>query len=107
MEDGRWTSCIRQNTRRGYYNAREGKWTSHVATAVDERGEGGSYQSCFFFSSVWNRLGQTIPVFPEFAIMVTGHGNRFGLIDNPMCPCKEEEEREDEEEQTTDQLVYR
>jgi len=36
--------------------------------------------------------------------MVTGHGklrsylHRFGLTDNPMCPC--------EEEQTTDHLVF-
>jgi hypothetical protein len=39
--------------------------------------------------------------------MVTGHGklksylHRFGLTDNPMCPCEEEEE------QTTDHLIFR
>jgi hypothetical protein len=33
--------------------------------------------------------------------MVTGHGklrsylHRFGLKDNPMCPCEEEEEEEE------------
>ena len=57
---------------------------------------------------------QKIPIFPEFATMLTRHGkprsylHRFGLTDNPMCPCKEEEqEKEDEEEQTTDHLIYR
>jgi hypothetical protein len=43
-----------------------------------------------FFLSVRNRLRQKIPIFPEFATMVT-HGklwsylHRFGLTDNPMC----------------------
>jgi len=41
------TSCIQQNTKRGVYNAREGKWTSYVATAVDKYREGGSDQSFF------------------------------------------------------------
>jgi hypothetical protein len=51
-----------------------------------------------FFPSVRNRLRQKIPIFPEFATMVREHGklksylHRFGLTDNPMCPCKEEEE---------------
>ena len=31
-----WTSCTRQDARRGDYNTREGKWTSYVAMAVDE-----------------------------------------------------------------------
>ena len=37
--------------------------------------------------------------------MITGHGKirsyllRFGLTDNPMCPCEEEE-------QTTDHLIF-
>jgi hypothetical protein len=45
-----------------------------------------------FFSSVRNILRQKIPIFPEFATMVTGHGklrsylHRFGITDNPMCP---------------------
>jgi hypothetical protein len=55
---------------------------------------------------VRNRLRQEIPIFPEFATVVTGHGklrsyiHRFGLTDNPMCPCEEEEE------QTTDHLIF-
>ena len=59
------------------------------------------------FPSVRNRLRQKIPIFPEFATVVTGHGklrsylHRFGLIDNPMCPCKEEEQQ-----QTTDHLIF-
>jgi hypothetical protein len=38
---------------------------------------------------------------------VTGHGklrsylHRFGIMDNPMCPCEEEEE-----EQTSDHLIF-
>jgi hypothetical protein len=50
-----------------------------------------------FFPSVGNRLQQKIAIFPEFTTMVTGHGKlrsylyRFGLTDNPMCPCEEEE----------------
>jgi hypothetical protein len=49
-----------------------------------------------FFLSVRNRLGQKIPTFPEFTIMVTGHGklgsylHRFGLNGNPKYPCEEE-----------------
>ena len=37
--------------------------------------------------------------------MITGHGklrsylHRFGLTDNPMCPCEEEE-------QTSDHLIF-
>jgi hypothetical protein len=37
-------------------------------------------------------------LYSQFATVVTGHGklrsylHRLGLIDDPMCPCKEEEE---------------
>ena len=57
-----------------------------------------------FFPSVRNGQ-QKIPIFPEFATMVTRHGklrsylHRFGLTDNPMCPC------ENKEEQTTNHLI--
>ena len=57
-----------------------------------------------FFPSVKNRLLQTIPLFPELTTVLTGHGkissylHRFGLTDNPMCPCEEEE-------QTVDHLI--
>jgi len=60
-----------------------------------------------FFPSVRNRLRQKIPIFSEFATMVTGHGklrsylHRFGLTDNPMCPSEEEQQ------QTTDHLIFR
>jgi len=59
-----------------------------------------------FFPSVRNRLLQKIPLFPELTIILTGHGkislylHRFGLIDNPMCPCEEEE-------QTVDHLIFK
>jgi hypothetical protein len=56
------------------------------------------------FPSVRNRLRQKIPVFPQFATMVTGHGklrSYIGLTDNLMCPCEE-----DEEEETTDHLIF-
>jgi len=45
-----------------------------------------------------------MPVFAEFTTVLTGHGklrsylHRFGLTDNPMCPC--------EEEQTRDHLIF-
>jgi len=58
-----------------------------------------------FSPSVRNRLRQKIPIFPEFTTMVTGHGklgsylHRFGLIDNPKCPCEEEEK-------TTNHLIF-
>jgi len=64
-----------------------------VATAVDEYGEGAVTKA--FFPSVRNRLRQKFPIFPEFTTMLTGHGKlrsylyRFGLTDNPMCPCEE------------------
>jgi hypothetical protein len=51
-----------------------------------------------FSPSVRNMVRKNIPIFPAFATVVTGHGKissylqRFGLTDNPMCPCKEEEE---------------
>jgi hypothetical protein len=41
----------------------------------------------------------------EFVTIITVHGklrsylHRFGLIDNPLCPCEEEE-------QTTDHLIF-
>ena len=44
------------------------------------------------------------PILPEFTILVTGHGklrsylHRFGITDNPMCPC--------DEEQTSDHLIF-
>jgi hypothetical protein len=56
-----------------------------------------------FSPSVSNRLPQTIPVFPQFTTVTTAHGeirsyfHRFGLTDDPMCPC--------EEEQTADCLI--
>ena len=59
-----------------------------------------------FFPSVKNRLREKIPIFPEFTVLVTGHGklrsylHRFGITDNPMCPCEEEEE------QTSDHLIF-
>jgi len=43
----------------------------------------------------------------EFTSMVTGHGklrsyyHRFGITDNPTCPCAEAED------QTTDHLIFR
>jgi hypothetical protein len=73
------------------------------------KGEGGSDQG-FFFQSVRNRLRQKIPILPEFATMVTGHGklrsylHRFGLTDNPICPCEEKEE--EVEDQTPDHLIF-
>ena len=75
-----------------------------MATAVDERGEGAVTKT--FFPSVRNRLRQKIPLFPEFVAMTTGHEKlrsylyRFGLIDNPMCPCEEEE-------QISDHLIFK
>ena len=52
-----------------------------------------------------NRLREKIPIFPEFTILVTGYGklrsylHRFGITDNPVCPCEEEE-------QTSDHLIF-
>jgi hypothetical protein len=75
-----------------------------VVTAVDECGERGSDQR--FFPSVRNRR-QKIPILPQFTTTVTGHGklrsylHRFGLTDNPKCPCNEEEQ------QTKDYLIFR
>jgi hypothetical protein len=54
---------------------------------------------------VRNGLREKIPIFPEFTMMVTGHGklrsylHRFGITENPMCPC--------EEEQTSDHLIFK
>jgi len=84
------------------------QWTNTGKGAVT-KGEGGSDQG-FFFQSVRNRLRQKIPILPEFATMVTGHGklrsylHRFGLTDNPICPCEEKEE--EVEEQTPDHLIF-
>jgi len=60
-----------------------------------------------FFPFVRNRLRQELPVSTEFTSVVTGHGklrsylHRFGIIDNPTCPCAEAEDR------TTDHLIFR
>jgi len=60
-----------------------------------------------FFPSVRNRLLKIIPVFPELTTILTGHVktgsylHRFGIIDNPMCPCEEEEQ------QTVDHLIFK
>jgi hypothetical protein len=92
--------------RDGHHKAREGKWTSYVATAVDEYRERSSDQS--FFPSVRNRLRQKIPTFLEFRKLVTGHGklklylHRFGLTDNLMSQCEEEQQQ-----QTTDNSICR
>ena len=57
-----------------------------------------------FFPSVGNRLREKMPIFPEFTILVTGHGklrsylHKSGITDNPMCPCEEKE-------QTSDHLI--
>jgi hypothetical protein len=81
-----------------YQDRRKGKWTSYVATAVDAHGEGSSDQS---FLPVNEEQTAT-----ENSYIPRGHGklrsnlHRFGLIDNPMCPCEEEEE------QTTDHLMF-
>jgi hypothetical protein len=56
---------------------------------------------------VRNRLRQDLPVSSEFTTIVTGHGKlrsyfyRFGITDNPTCPCAEAED------QTTDHLIFR
>jgi len=66
-----------------------------VGTAVDGYGKGGSYESFFPISE--EQATTKIPIFPELTTILTGHGkissylHRFGLIDNPMCPCEEEE----------------
>jgi hypothetical protein len=58
-----------------------------------------------FFPNVRDRLKIKININPNFTAMVTGHGrtrahhHRFRLIDNAMCPCKEED-------QTVDHLIY-
>jgi hypothetical protein len=76
-----------------------------VATAVDEYGERGRDQGLFPVSEKQTTTGT--PGIPEFISMVTGHGklesyfHRFGITDNPMCPCEEAED------QTTDHLIFR
>ena len=58
-----------------------------------------------FFPLVRNRLREKIPIFPEFTVLVTGHGKLrsylhiFGITDNPMCSCEEKE-------QTADHLIF-
>jgi hypothetical protein len=85
VEDG---PVVYDKIPRSEHNAREGKWTSYVLTAVDEYGERSRDQS--FIPSLRNRR-QKIYIFPE-------------LTDNPMCPCEEEEEKK---EATTDHLIFR
>jgi predicted metalloenzyme YecM len=57
-----------------------------------------------FFPSVRNRPQHKIHIFPEFVMMITGHGklrsylHRFGLIDNLICLC--------EVQQTTDHFIF-
>ena len=65
--------------------------------------------SKLYSPSMRNRLRQKMFTTGQ----VTGHGklrsylHRFGLTDNPMCPCEEEEEEEEEEEaETTDHLIF-
>jgi len=59
-----------------------------------------------FFPSVRKRLLQRIPIFTELTTILTGHGKtssylyRFGLIDNPKCPCEEEN-------RTVDHLIFK
>jgi hypothetical protein len=59
-----------------------------------------------FFPSVRNRRRQELPVYPELTSMVMGHWKlrsyfyRFGITDNPMCPCEEAED------QTADCLLF-
>ena len=68
----------------------EGRGSDQRGRGSDQRGRS-SDQS--FFPSVRNRLRQKIPTFPKFT---TGIGklrtnlHRFGLTDDPMCPCEEE-----------------
>jgi len=75
-----------------------------VGTAVDGYRKGGSYESFFPFSE--EQANEKIPIFPELTKMIRGHGKissylqRFGVIDNPMCPCEEEE-------QTVDHLIFK
>ena len=59
-----------------------------------DTGNGGQLRK-LFSPSVRNRLLQKIPLFPELTTILAGHGktssylHRFGLIENPMCPCEE------------------
>jgi len=59
----------------------------------------------------WDECGPCLvfasyTLLPEFTTMATGHGklgsylHRFGLIDNPKCPCDEEKE------QTKNYLIF-
>ena len=69
-----------------------------MAAAVDGQGERGAVTKAFF-PLVRNRLRETIPIFPEFTVLVTGHGklgsylHRFGITDNPMCCAKKKKNK--------------
>jgi hypothetical protein len=59
-----------------------------------------------FFPMVEQRLKVKLPITPEFAAMVTGHGktksylHRFKLMERPTCPCNERA-------QTPEHLTFR
>jgi hypothetical protein len=82
---------------------RKGKWTSYVATAVDEHGAGSSDHSFLPVSVEQTATGNC------YIPRVCNNDNRTwktkvissqtGLIDNPMCPCEEEE--------TMDHLIFK
>jgi hypothetical protein len=80
---------MRQNTKRGYYNARKGKWTSCVATAVDEHEEGSSDQKCLTVSveqaATENSYIPRVCSNDNRTGKLRSYLQRFGLIDNPMC----------------------
>jgi len=52
-----------------------------------------------FFPLVRNRLREKITIFPEFALLVTGHGkirsylHRFGITENLMCRAKKKKKK--------------
>ena len=75
-----------------------------MGTELDGYGKGSSYESFFPISE--QQATAKFPIFPELTTILTGHGKissylyRFGLIDNPMCPCEEEE-------QTVDHLIFK
>jgi hypothetical protein len=81
-------------------NMRQRQWTDTGKGAVTKA----------FFPLVRNRLREKIPIFPEFTVLVTEHGklrsylHRFGITDNPMCPC--EKEQQQQQQQTADHLIF-
>ena len=97
---GTYTSCIHQHSYPSSYkiprevlitrvqenglNMWQRQWTDTGKGAVTKA----------FFPLVRNRLRGKIPIFPEFTVLVTGHGklrsylHRFGITDNPMCRAK-------------------